>query len=55
MSTAIKNYPVVFIGNIGTFVKYVPSSALNYEVIENISEHRFHLVFLLFDIVSVSP
>ena len=50
-----RNYvhPVVFVGKIGTFVKDVPSSVLNYLVVENISEHRFHRVFLLFDLVSV--
>ena len=49
-NTKFRNYPVVFIGKIGTFVKDVPSSALNHLVVEKISEHGFHLVFLLLDL-----
>ena len=44
--TKFRNYPIVFIAKKKkTFVKDVPSSALNHLVVEKISEHGFHQVF----------
>ena len=50
MVTKFRNNPVVFIGKIGTIVRDVLSSVLNHSMVENISEHRFHCVFILFDL-----